>query len=178
MLKNGDKAKVTSKPTLPPRPLYGSASAAAEARKTGEAKTSAKPEKAIDAKAKPAKAPKLGKPTRAIKEKGPKLNAAAKLREGSAKAGAIRKAAKAGTATDKLPKPRASRADGAPTKRSLAIDLLKRKEGTTLREILDATGWPAVSVPEIAKAGNLDLRKEKPEGEKVTRYWGTPKAAA
>jgi hypothetical protein len=58
-----------------------------------------------------------------------------------------------------------------PTKTSIAVDLLKRKEGTTTREILDATGWPAVSVPAIAARADLTLRQEK-DG-RVTRYWAS-----
>lgn len=57
-----------------------------------------------------------------------------------------------------------------PTKRQLVEQLLLRPEGTTTREILDATGWPAVSVPQQAKASGLALRLEK--NGKVTRYFG------
>lgn len=60
--------------------------------------------------------------------------------------------------------------EGGPSKRDMAAQLLLRPEGTTAREILDATGWPAVSVPAIAKASKLNLRQEK-DG-KVTRYYG------
>lgn len=68
-------------------------------------------------------------------------------------------------------KPRAERAPRreGPTKRQIAAGLLTRPEGTTTREILDATGWPAVSVPAIAKASGLTLRQEK-DG-RVTRYF-------
>jgi hypothetical protein len=66
----------------------------------------------------------------------------------------------------KVAKPRG----GGPTKREIAAGLLQRPEGTTTREILDATGWPAVSIPAIAKASGLTLRQER-EG-KVTRYYG------
>lgn len=57
-------------------------------------------------------------------------------------------------------------------KRDLVAALLLRPEGTTSREILDATGWPAVSVPQQAKASRLELRKVKAPGE-PTRYFGT-----
>jgi hypothetical protein len=66
-------------------------------------------------------------------------------------------------------KPRATR-DGAPSKREIAASLLQRREGATSREILDATGWPTVSIPALAKASKLVLRQEK-DG-KVTRYYG------
>lgn len=58
-----------------------------------------------------------------------------------------------------------------PTKRQLAADLLLREEGTTSREILEATGWPSVSIPAIAKASNISLRKVK-DGS-TTRYFGS-----
>jgi hypothetical protein len=165
MLKNGDKAKVTGKPTLPPRPMFGKAGDAAAPDAKGKASMRAKAKAiAADAIAKGEKKAKPAKPAKAKVDPKPKPIKAAKAT----------KPAKDKTA----PKARAAKTDGAPTKRSLAINLLSRKEGTTLREILDATGWPAVSVPEIAKAGKLNLRKEKPEGEKVTRYWGTPIVAA
>lgn len=62
-----------------------------------------------------------------------------------------------------------------PNKREQAAALLTREGGATSREILDVTGWPAVSVPALAKASKLSLRQEK-DG-KVTRYFGTPIAA-
>lgn len=72
--------------------------------------------------------------------------------------------------------PRAARTAAAttergPNKREIAAALLTRPEGTTAKEILDATGWPAVSVPAIAKASKLALRQTK-DG-KATRYFGT-----
>lgn len=57
-----------------------------------------------------------------------------------------------------------------PTKRELAADLLRRPEGCTAREILDVTGWPAVSVPAVAKASGLTLTQKK-DG-RVTTYFG------
>lgn len=58
-----------------------------------------------------------------------------------------------------------------PNKRERAAGLLTRPGGATAREILDVTGWPAVSVPALAKASRVTLRQEK-DG-KVTRYYGT-----
>ena len=49
--------------------------------------------------------------------------------------------------------------------------LLKRKTGCTAAEVLEATGWPAVSMPAMAKACGLTLRKDKVKGER-TRYFG------
>lgn len=67
--------------------------------------------------------------------------------------------------------PKAPRPDRGPTKRAAAAALLSRPEGCTARDILNATGWPAVSVQALAKASGLTLRQEK-DG-KVTRYFGT-----
>ncbi len=70
----------------------------------------------------------------------------------------------------RAPRERKPRAEG-PNKRQIAADLLKRPEGCTAKEILEATGWPAVSVPAIAKASGLTLRQEK-DG-RSSRYFGT-----
>ena len=58
------------------------------------------------------------------------------------------------------------------SKTEMVAKLLLRKSGTTTAEILEATGWPAVSVPALAKAAALKLRKEKEQG-KPTRYYGS-----
>ena len=55
------------------------------------------------------------------------------------------------------------------TKLGIIIGLLTRKEGCTTAVVLNATGWPAVSMPQQARAAKLKLRKEKQD--KVTRYW-------
>lgn len=47
--------------------------------------------------------------------------------------------------------------------------LLTRKEGCTAVDILHATGWPAVSVRQQARALRIKLRTEK-QG-RVFRYW-------
>lgn len=57
------------------------------------------------------------------------------------------------------------------TKLEVIAALLQRKNGTTNAEILEASGWPSVSVPQQAKAAGLKLRKEKVKG-KPTRYFG------
>lgn len=61
-----------------------------------------------------------------------------------------------------------------PTKREQAARLLTNANGATTRDILDLTGWPAVSVPALAKASGLTLRKEKVDGR--TRYYGVARA--
>ncbi len=57
------------------------------------------------------------------------------------------------------------------SKAQMIADLLLRKEGCTTKDVLAATGWPAVSMPQQAKVAGLQLRKEKVEG--VMRYWGS-----
>jgi hypothetical protein len=59
----------------------------------------------------------------------------------------------------------------AGSKVHLVAGLLTRKEGCTNEEVLKATGWPSVSMPQQAKAAGLSLRKEKEKG-KPTRYFG------
>lgn len=93
----------------------------------------------------------------------------------------VAKKAKAKTPAAKPRKP-AARAKGAArektdgvrqgTKLALVVDLLKRTEGCTTAEVLAATGWPSVSMPQQAQAAGLTLRKEKQKGE-PTRYWAT-----
>lgn len=61
-------------------------------------------------------------------------------------------------------------AAGGKTKLAIIAALLARKGGTTTAEVLKATGWPSVSMPQQAKAAGLKLRKEKKPGE-VTRYF-------
>jgi hypothetical protein len=57
------------------------------------------------------------------------------------------------------------------SKTSAVAGLLTRDGGCTTKDILEATGWPSVSVPAMAKAAGLSLRKVK-EG-KSTRYFGS-----
>ena len=59
----------------------------------------------------------------------------------------------------------------AGSKVQIVADLLRRPEGATRDDILKATGWPSVSVPQQAAAAKLTLRKEKNPGE-PTRYFG------
>jgi rubrerythrin len=58
------------------------------------------------------------------------------------------------------------------TKLAIVVGLLTRKEGCTTSDVLKATDWPSVSMPQQAKAAGLKLRKEKPEGG-PTRYYGS-----
>lgn len=59
------------------------------------------------------------------------------------------------------------------SKVNLIGDLMLRPEGCTTKDVLAATGWPAVSMPAQAKLAGLTLRKEKDPKTKVTTYWGT-----
>lgn len=91
-----------------------------------------------------------------------------------AKAPKAKKAAKPAKAAAKATS-KPARAAKAPksgeSKVAVIAALLKHPEGTTTKEILAATGWPAVSVPQQAKSAGLTLRKEKVKGE-PTRYFG------
>lgn len=40
------------------------------------------------------------------------------------------------------------------------VSMLRRKEGCTAAEVLKATGWPSVSMPQQARAAGLKLSKE------------------
>lgn len=57
-------------------------------------------------------------------------------------------------------------------KREIVADLLTRKEGCTTADILSATGWPSVSVPQQARSSGLVLRTQKMPGQ-PTRYWAS-----
>lgn len=138
--------KKPGKTALPPKPLFRADTPA----KGGRAKAAAP------------KAPAKAKPPRAA------APAKAKPAPKPAKADA---AAKADAPVAR--KPRDTKADGAQTKRAVASALLTREGGTTLKEILEATGWPSISIPQLAAASNLVLRKEKVKGS-PTRYFGTP----
>lgn len=123
-------------------------------------------------------------PTKSAKPKESTMDAStetttAKKPKAPAKPKAVKtKKAKAKTPAAKPRKP-AARAKGAArekadgvrpgTKLALVVDLLKRTEGCTTKDILTACDWPSVSVPQQAKAAGLTLRKVK-EGS-VTRYF-------
>lgn len=84
------------------------------------------------------------------------------------------KAKKAAKAPAKPQKPAASKPAKSTgvrpgSKLETIVGLLRRKEGCTTADVLKVTDWPAVSMPQQAKAAGLTLRKEK-DG-KTTRYW-------
>lgn len=86
-----------------------------------------------------------------------------------AKSKAAKPAKKAKGKTAKSSAPRAAK-EGSKT--GAVKDLLLRAKGCTNREVLDATGWPTISMPATAKSLGLKLRKEKNKGE-PTRYYAT-----
>lgn len=57
----------------------------------------------------------------------------------------------------------------AGSKLETIVKLLKREEGCTTADVLKATGWPSVSMPQQAKAAGLQLLKEKKGGVTVYR---------
>ena len=79
----------------------------------------------------------------------------------------------------KTPKTARKKSDGPRGEKMKKIAaMLQRKNGCTAAEVLEATGWPSVSMPAMAKACNLKLTKEKEKGSgKPTRYYGEAKAS-
>jgi hypothetical protein len=77
---------------------------------------------------------------------------------------AAKKAAKV-TAAPKTPKAAKTTENGdgprEGSKLAIIYGLLTRKEGCTTKEVLEACKWPAVSMPQQAKALGITLRKEK-----------------
>lgn len=62
-------------------------------------------------------------------------------------------------------KEKASTKPRAPTKASIVIDLLRRREGATLNELVNATGW----LPHTTRAALTGLRKKGHVVEKTKR---------
>lgn len=80
------------------------------------------------------------------------------------------KMAKSKTAKSKARKaPSAKSSKPDKPKVQIVADLLRRPSGCTTADVLAATGWPSVSMPQQAKAAGLNLRQEK-EG-RTTRYF-------
>lgn len=93
-----------------------------------------------------------------------------------------KKAATTKKAAKKTPRKAAPKADKAAhsasgatkgirpgSKLETIVGLLRRPQGCTTADVLKATEWPAVSMPQQAKAAGLTLRKEKKDG--VTVYY-------
>jgi hypothetical protein len=64
----------------------------------------------------------------------------------------------------------ARKASGAPRKSTLVRDMLLRPEGVTVKEVLAATGWTAISMPQTARTAKLSIRKSD---DRPARYFGT-----
>lgn len=77
-----------------------------------------------------------------------------------------------GNGAEKAPKAKTTKEAGAKRGAKMEIigRLLARKSGCTSKEILEATGWPSVSVPAMSKNLGRKLRKEREQG-KPTRYY-------
>lgn len=92
---------------------------------------------------------------------------------------AAKKSAKKAATTTRRQKPARSASAARPaaqpkeggvregSKLSIIVGLLKRPGGCTTADVLKATGWPAVSMPQQAKAAGLELKKEKVDGKTV-----------
>jgi hypothetical protein len=68
---------------------------------------------------------------------------------------------------------RAAHIPGVGTKSRRCYDLLIRSQGVMYNEMREATGWPSVSMPTLAKTWGLKIRQEGSKGTGI-RYWGTP----
>lgn len=91
----------------------------------------------------------------------------------SSKSKSKKSAPKKAKATPKAKAPKADAPAIRPgSKVEMVANLLKRKEGCTTADVLKATGWPTVSMPNQAKQAGLVLKKEKNKGE-PTRYYAS-----
>lgn len=73
---------------------------------------------------------------------------------------------------DKKEKPKLP--EGVKSKKEHVGNLLKK--GVTAKEVLEATGWPSVSMPQVAKSLGVTLVKKKEGG--VTKYYSEATGAA
>ena len=76
------------------------------------------------------------------------------------------------TKTKKARKDKAAETAKTPregSKLETVAKLLRRKNGCTAKDVMEACKWPAVSMPQQAKALGIKLRTEK-QG-RITRYW-------
>lgn len=133
------------------------------AEKTGKTTTmplsGAEAVAAITGKVKRSGASKPKPPGKAKGKSAPKGGGGSKPKKASAAKGA------------KPKKPAKAKSIGDGSKVAAIGKLLLRPGGCTTADVLAATGWPSVSMPQQAKAAGLRLRKEK-DG-KVSRYFGT-----
>lgn len=140
----------------------------ASARKTS---TTTAPAPAAPTKPEPNKETIMAKKTNAkIKKAGKKAPAKKAAPAASAAPGKAGGKTRASKPAPKEAAPAgAAKAVRPGSKLEAVVALLKRSEGCTVAEVLKATGWPSVSMPQQARAAGLTLRKEKQDG--ATRYW-------
>lgn len=111
---------------------------------------------------------------RSTQEKTMPTTSAPKAKKASGKktAGSKAKTAKPAKAKTAKSTTKTEAKSKAGSKTEIVAKLLQRASGCTGAEILEATGWPTVSVPAMAKAAGLKLKKEKEKGS-PTRYFGS-----
>lgn len=97
--------------------------------------------------------------------KMPEAPAPAKQKDTEAMTTKTKKTTKTKGAKPKVDGPKEARKG---SKLEIVANLLKRPNGCTTADVLKATGWPAVSMPQQAKSAGLTLKKDKVDG--VTRY--------
>lgn len=93
--------------------------------------------------------------------------AATKKGKGKAAAASARRKEKAAAKAA----PAANTKGNGKTMTAMVGDMLQRRGGATRVQILQATGWPSVSVQDVAKACGLKLTKSK---ERPFTYFGKP----
>jgi hypothetical protein len=70
-----------------------------------------------------------------------------------------------------MPRAKTKRNNGS-SKTKKILSLLQREGGCTRAEALKVSGWPSVSMPAVAKAAGLRLRRSKRKGEPIRYYAG------
>ena len=68
------------------------------------------------------------------------------------------------TTTKKPTKTATKKANGS-SKTAQVIALMKRASGVTRAEVLELTGWKAVSMQQVAASGGVKIKLEKVEGK-------------
>jgi hypothetical protein len=171
---NGNGTAIPADLSIPEFMRRGAAAQEAVNKAIAEAETPTKPEvpkptgksnRKGDRLPVPPPSAKADRKPKSAKKAPPKPKRAAK---DAAKPKGGAKVARPAKAAQRAPQG-ASDGPRAGSKTALVADLLARKEGCTTADVLKATGWPAVSLPAMAKAIGVKLRKEK-DG-KVSRYW-------
>lgn len=132
---------------------------------TGPGKPEPAPEPAAAPKA-PTKKPAATKPAPAKKSAPAAKPAPTKKAAAPKKAAAAKPAPKAKAATKKAP---AGEGPRPGSKLEIIYKMLTRSAGCTTKQVLEACDWPAVSMPQQARALGIKLKKEKVDGVTVYR---------